>query len=152
MGVQLGCWCMYHKGWAANQPACSQCSQRFVSSSSSGNVNVDHDQVLTNIVGAIAESARTHENRELIREQEGLAPIIRLIASTSPGTRTKWWRRSHNQRLYWWNDYWLTTKYDVDEMTVDRTAGERCCRHRADGRGRGVSGAGNGVGQELGVG
>ena len=28
---------------------------------------------------------RTHENRELIREQEGLAPIIRLIASTSPG-------------------------------------------------------------------
>ena len=49
-------------------------------------VNVDNDQVLTNIVGAIAESARTHENRELIREQEGLAPIIRLIASTSPGT------------------------------------------------------------------
>ena len=47
-----------------------------------------HDQVLTNIVGAIAESARTHENRELIREQGGLAPIIRLIASTSPGTRT----------------------------------------------------------------
>ena len=42
--------------------------------------------MLTNIVGAIAESARTHENRELIREQEGLAPIIRLIASTSPGT------------------------------------------------------------------
>ena len=42
-------------------------------------------QVLTNIVGAIGESARTHENRELIREQEGLAPIIRLIASTSPG-------------------------------------------------------------------
>ena len=41
--------------------------------------------MLTNIVGAIAESARTHENRELIREQEGLAPIIRLIASTSPG-------------------------------------------------------------------
>ena len=73
-----------HKGWAANQPVCSQ---RFISSSSSGNVNVDHDQVLTNIVGAIAESARTHENRELIREQEGLAPIIRLIASTSPGTR-----------------------------------------------------------------
>ena len=29
--------------------------------------------------------SRTHENRELIREQEGLAPIIRLIASTSPG-------------------------------------------------------------------
>ena len=45
-------------------------------------------QVLTNIVGAIGESARTHENRELIREQEGLAPIIRLIASTSPGQTT----------------------------------------------------------------
>ena len=56
--------------------------------------------MLTNIVGAIAESARSHENRqelveseseennccrELIREQEGLGPVIRLIASTSPG-------------------------------------------------------------------
>ena len=82
------------------------------------NMMVFMSQVLTNIVGAIAESARSHENRregwtcrkwkwttvaivtqkqkseenkhcrELIREQEGLGPVIRLIASTSPGAES----------------------------------------------------------------
>jgi hypothetical protein len=42
-------------------------------------------QILTNIVGAVAESAKTPQNRETIRERGGLKPIIKLIASTSPG-------------------------------------------------------------------
>ena len=40
---------------------------------------------MTNIVGAIAESAKTPQNRETIRERGGLKPVIKLIASTSPG-------------------------------------------------------------------
>jgi hypothetical protein len=42
---------------------------------------------LTNIVGAVAESAKTPQNRETIRERGGLKPIIKLIASTSPGNK-----------------------------------------------------------------
>jgi hypothetical protein len=38
-------------------------------------------------VGAVAESAKTPQNRETIRERGGLKPIIKLIASTSPGER-----------------------------------------------------------------
>ncbi len=36
-------------------------------------------------MGAVAESAKTPQNRETIRERGGLKPIIKLIASTSPG-------------------------------------------------------------------
>ena len=82
-------------------------------------------QVLTNIVGAIGESARTHENRELIREQEGLAPIIRLIASTSPAATSL---TSHSQ---------LTA-----QANHVRTVGQRGGCYRTDGGGRGVPGAG----------
>ncbi|XP_023341977.1 armadillo repeat-containing protein 4 [Eurytemora carolleeae] len=47
--------------------------------------NLGKIQILTNIVGAIAESAKTPQNRENIRERGGLKPVIKLIASTSPG-------------------------------------------------------------------
>ena len=80
-------------------------------------------QVLTNIVGAIGESARTHENRELIREQEGLAPIIRLIASTSPGQTTP-----------------LSSLPAVTQHP--RLVGQRGGGYRTDGGGRGVPGTG----------
>ena len=80
-------------------------------------------QVLTNIVGAIGESARTHENRELIREQEGLAPIIRLIASTSPGQTTP-----------------LSSLPAVTQHP--RLVGQRGGGYRPDGGGRGVPGTG----------
>ena len=79
-------------------------------------------QVLTNIVGAIGESARTHENRELIREQEGLAPIIRLIASTSPGE--------------------ISLRPLLHQVHPSRLACQRGGGHRSDGGGRGVTGAG----------
>ena len=46
--------------------------------------NLGKIQVLTNIVGAIAESARTPENRVIIRENGCLDPVIKLIAATSP--------------------------------------------------------------------
>ena len=103
------------------------------------NMMVFMSQVLTNIVGAIAESARSHENRregwtcrkwkwttvaivtqkqkseenkhcrELIREQEGLGPVIRLIASTSPGAESiamlELWHCNGMGQVCWWT--WL---------------------------------------------
>ena len=50
--------------------------------------NLGKIQVLTNIVGAIAESARTHENRELIREQVACRSlcIVMLLHCAAGGT------------------------------------------------------------------
>ena len=40
--------------------------------------------VLTNVVGALAEAAREQQNRELIRYENGLAPLIKLIGTNHP--------------------------------------------------------------------
>ena len=41
--------------------------------------------VLTNVVGALAETAKTSQsNRELIKSEEGLAPLIKLIGTNHP--------------------------------------------------------------------
>ena len=41
--------------------------------------------VLTNVVGALAETAKTSQsNRELIKSEEGLAPLIKLIGPNHP--------------------------------------------------------------------
>jgi hypothetical protein len=40
--------------------------------------------VLTNVVGALSEAAKQQSNRELIRAEDGLAPLIKLIATNHP--------------------------------------------------------------------
>ena len=40
--------------------------------------------VLTNVVGALAECARQQSNRELIKQENGLAPLIKLIGTHHP--------------------------------------------------------------------
>ena len=35
--------------------------------------------VLTNVVGALAECAKQQDNRDLIKNEDGLAPLIKLI-------------------------------------------------------------------------
>ena len=40
--------------------------------------------VLTNVVGALAECAKQQENRELIKNENGLAPLIRLLGTNHP--------------------------------------------------------------------
>ena len=40
--------------------------------------------VLTNVVGALSEAAKQQKNRELIQNEQGLAPLIKLIATNHP--------------------------------------------------------------------
>ena len=40
--------------------------------------------VLTNVVGALAEAAKHQNNRELIKNEDGLAPLIKLIGTNHP--------------------------------------------------------------------
>ena len=40
--------------------------------------------VLTNVVGALAAAARQESNRELIKNENGLSPLIRLIGTNHP--------------------------------------------------------------------
>ena len=40
--------------------------------------------VLTNVVGALAETAKIQRNRDTINNEDGLAPLIRLIATNHP--------------------------------------------------------------------
>ena len=40
--------------------------------------------VLTNVVGAIAECARNEANVTTIKEEDGLSPLIKLIATNHP--------------------------------------------------------------------
>ena len=41
--------------------------------------------VLTNVVGAISECAKTDVNVQTIKEEDGLTPLIQLIATNHPG-------------------------------------------------------------------
>ena len=40
--------------------------------------------VLTNVVGALAECAKHQDNRDLIKNEDGLAPLIKLIGTNHP--------------------------------------------------------------------
>lgn len=57
--------------------------------------------VLTNVVGAISECAKNETNVETIKDEDGLAPLIKLIATNHPELLVN---VSYGTEIFYWNN------------------------------------------------